>query len=74
MGDSELVIKQISGKYKVLSLNLVSLYDRVMDLLANMTKVTFTHIPREKNMAADRLANEAIDEYQANSRAAWQNV
>ena len=74
MGDSELVIKQISGKYKVLSLKLVPLYDRVMDLLANMTNVSFQHIPREKNIAADRLANEAIDEYQINSMTAWQNV
>jgi ribonuclease HI/deoxyadenosine/deoxycytidine kinase len=61
LGDSQLVIKQINKEYKVVSLNLVPLYNAVVALLNKFDSYTLKHIPREENKEADKLANEAID-------------
>lgn len=58
--DSELVIKQLKGEYKVRSQNLLSLFEYVEKLCAKFSHVSFIHINREKNELADRLANKAI--------------
>lgn len=59
--DSELVVRQIEGAYKVKNEGLRTLYQEAMQLLRNFGKYTIAHIPREKNKRADQLANLAID-------------
>lgn len=59
--DSELMVKQMSGVYKVKSEAILPLYDKVRQLLSKFSNVTFEHVRREKNREADRLANEALD-------------
>jgi ribonuclease HI len=56
-GDSQLVIKQVTGEYKVKSINLVSLYRQVQELIKNFDYIEFKHILRDKNKRADELAN-----------------
>lgn len=60
--DSELLVKQLNGEYKVKNPDLLQLFFRVKELLGLFEKVSIKHIPREKNKRADKLANEAIDE------------
>ncbi len=59
--DSELMVRQIRGEYRVKNEGLKKLYKGVMELLKNF-KYRFYHIRREKNKIADQLANLAIDE------------
>ena len=59
--DSELLIKQLNGEYKVLDEKIQSLFLRVWNLKIDFGKVKFVAIPREKNQAADKLVNEALD-------------
>ena len=56
--DSELVIKQLNGEYKVKDVNLRNL-KRKIDELSKHLEVTFEHIPREKNEEADALSKAA---------------
>ena len=65
-GDSNLVIKQIKGEYLVKSELLLPLYNKAMKLLYNFNSYQLIHIRREKNGRADKLANEAVDEYLKN--------
>jgi ribonuclease HI len=60
--DSELVARQISGRYRVKHPDLKPIHARVMDLLHAFTTYTVGHVPRERNLDADRLSNVAIDE------------
>lgn len=60
--DSELLVKQINGLYKVRNEGLKPLYARVKDLIARIGSVEVEYIPRAKNKEADALANKAIDE------------
>ena len=60
-GDSELVVKQIKGFYRVKSDNLKPLYRAAMDLVMEFDSFEISNIPREENGAADALANEAMD-------------
>ena len=60
--DSELVARQISGRYRVKHPDLKPIHARVMDLLRGFTTYTVGHVPRERNLDADRLSNVAIDE------------
>ena len=59
-GDSQLVIRQIQGTYKVKSSNLVLLYKMTIDLLSTFNNVTINHVYRNNNYRADELANIAI--------------
>ena len=59
--DSELVVKQMRGEYKIKHPNLQPLAAQVQQLTGAFKSVSFTHIPREKNADADALANEAMD-------------
>jgi formyltetrahydrofolate-dependent phosphoribosylglycinamide formyltransferase len=61
LSDSELVIRQIHGQYKVKSDNLRELFVQVMERLASFQSWKATHILREKNQEADSLANRAVD-------------
>lgn len=63
--DSELVVKQMRGEYKVKDKTLRTLHAKVRELLAaHFPHATFTHVPREENYEADRLVNEALDSAQ----------
>jgi ribonuclease HI len=59
--DSKLVIEQMKGAWKVKHPNMKPLQRRAGELASGFKSVSFTHIPREKNSYADRLANEAMD-------------
>ncbi len=59
--DSELLARQFHGQYKVKDSSIKFLYTFVRHLLRGFDKVTVTHVPREQNKTADRLANEALD-------------
>lgn len=59
--DSELVVKQITGKYKVKEPELKILVMEVLRLCNKFARVDFKHVPREKNKLADKLMNEALD-------------
>ena len=54
--DSELVVKQIKGLYKVKNQGLRPIYESVMKLLRSFSKYTVSHVPREKNTVADGLS------------------
>lgn len=58
--DSELVVKQIKGSYRVKKAALKPLHQRVMKLQSSLDSFTIRHIPREQNTEADRLANQAL--------------
>jgi ribonuclease HI len=60
--DSELLVKQMKGVYRVRSAGLQPLYDEARALARAIGRVTFEHVRREFNKDADRLANEAMDE------------
>lgn len=58
--DSELVVKQLNGQYKVKKTTLRPLYQKVVRLIGSLKAFSITHIPREQNREADRLANKAL--------------
>jgi ribonuclease HI len=58
--DSELMIRQLNGRYKIKSVGLRPLYLEAAKLLAQFETVSLKHIPRELNAAADKLANDAV--------------
>ena len=58
--DSKLVVEQLNGNYKVKDQDLGKLFIKIFNLKQTFKKVTFTHVPREKNTEADKLVNEAI--------------
>ena len=61
--DSELMVKQMNGQYKVKHADLRPLYEEASDLARQFkTRVTIKHVRREQNQDADRLANLAMDE------------
>ncbi|MCD4813840.1 ribonuclease HI family protein [bacterium] len=60
--DSELVVKQLRGEYKVRHPGLQPLWYQARQMLTRFSKWNLAHIPREMNKEADRLVNEAIDE------------
>jgi len=65
--DSELIVKQITGLYKVKQDHLKILKSEIVSLIENLRKtgnlkiITFSHVLREKNKLADKLVNEALD-------------
>ncbi len=58
--DSELVVRQINGRYRVKKEALKLLYQRVKELQGRLEGFTIRHIPRQQNKEADRLANRAL--------------
>ncbi|MFC1970963.1 ribonuclease HI family protein [Chloroflexota bacterium] len=59
--DSELVVKQINGRYKVKNVALRPLYQKAVQLIGSLEGFSITYIPREQNAEADKLANKALD-------------
>ena len=60
--DSELLVKQMRGEYRVKHPGLQPLYEEAKTMCRQIGRVTFEHVRREQNKEADRLANEAMDE------------
>lgn len=58
--DSELVFRQLNGSYKVKNEHLKFLFDQVQHLKRGFQDVAITHIPREQNKEADKLATTAL--------------
>lgn len=59
--DSELVVKQLNGVYKLNNPRMRALAEKTKITALEFAHVSYTHIPREKNSEADALYNEAID-------------
>ncbi len=60
--DSELVVKQLSGQYRVRSPQLAPLHRQAVSRMRQFDKVLVVHVPREQNRGADALANRALDD------------
>lgn len=65
--DSELVVRQMRGEYRVKDAKLKPLFAEAQQLAGQFRPITFQHVPREKNAVADTLVNRAIDD-QAKTR------
>ena len=59
--DSELLVRQVQGHYRVKSLDLKPLHERALKLSRGFEFFEIAHVPREKNREADRLVNAALD-------------
>jgi len=59
--DSELVVKQINGQYKIKNTILRPLYQKVVQLIGALESFSIVYVPREQNTEADALANKALD-------------
>ena len=59
--DSQLLVRQLQGVYKVKAEGLIELFKQAQALVKNFKKCQFEHIPREENTIADHLANRALN-------------
>ncbi|OGD63162.1 hypothetical protein A2215_01740 [Candidatus Berkelbacteria bacterium RIFOXYA2_FULL_43_10] len=60
--DSQLVVEQINGNFKIKNEGIKGLIDQIRALLSDLkANISFIHIPREKNKLADKMVNNAID-------------
>jgi ribonuclease HI len=64
--DSELLVRQLAGRYRVKSPGLQPLFREASALLARFARSSVSHVPRERNREADALANQAVDERSSN--------
>ena len=64
--DSQLIARQLGGKYKIEEEKLFPLFIKIWNLKMDFGDIVFTEIPREQNKEADKLANEAIDAQKEN--------
>ncbi len=69
--DSELVVKQLNGQYKVRHVDMIPLYEQVQKLRSAFDHITFSHILRSKNAKADKLVNEAIDKHTGKQKRSY---
>lgn len=60
--DSELLVRQMTGVYRVKNDNIIPLYHVAQELIKRLGHVSFQHVYREQNSQADRLCNEALDD------------
>ena len=60
--DSELVVRQVAGSYRVKHPSMIPLHREALALMRQLDEVRVTHVRREQNKDADRLANRALDE------------
>ncbi len=63
--DSRLLVEQLAGRFKVKNPTLQQLHREARALAAAFDRVTYEHIPRERNTEADRLANLGVDAWLA---------
>ena len=66
--DSQLLIHQLTGVYRVKTPHLVPLHSEVVRLARGFASIRFEHVRRERNTEADRLANEGVDAWLAGRR------
>ena len=59
--DSELIVRQLNGQYRVKDAKIVPLHAKARHLLRSFDEATITHVRREQNKEADRLVNAALD-------------
>jgi ribonuclease HI len=62
LADSELMVKQLNGRYRVKSPHLLPLWRQALQILEQFEAYAVIHVPREKNRLADEVANQAIDQ------------
>jgi ribonuclease HI len=74
LSDSELMVNQMTGRYKVKNEGLRPLYEQARALAERFDSVTFRHVRREENGRADRLCNEALDGVKSGAAAARAKV
>jgi ribonuclease HI len=67
--DSELLVRQLNGQYRVRDPKLQMLFERARSLLRHFDRCTIVHVRREVNKAADKLANRGIDDALKNRHA-----
>lgn len=58
--DSELVVRQVTARYKVRNPRLIRYHRRILDLRGRFQEVVVRHVPRDENRLADSLANQAL--------------
>jgi ribonuclease HI len=61
LSDSELLVRQMQGRYKVKSPGLIDLYNRARALVRKLEHFSIDHVLRESNREADRLVNQVLD-------------
>lgn len=61
--DSELMVRQLNGQYKVKAAHLIPLFKEAREALGRFKKVVVQHVRREENSLADALANQALDSF-----------
>lgn len=61
--DSELAVRQLNGEYKIENEELQPLWLKIWNLKIDFKKVTFAHVPRERNREADREVNRVLDSF-----------
>lgn len=67
--DSQLVVEQLNGNYKVKNQGLAPLYWQVRDLIVELEgRVMFKYVPRSQNKKADRLVNKVLDNYRKDAQ------
>ena len=69
--DSELLVRQINGQYRVKSPTLRVLHRRALQLLSEFSNVEVTHIRRQENLDADNLVNQELDKFCRLEQARW---
>jgi ribonuclease HI len=63
VGDSELIVRQVRGEYRVKDPGLRELHTRVLEALGEFDRWSIRHVRREENSRADHLVNEALDSH-----------
>lgn len=61
LSDSELVVRQLNGRYRVKNAALRELYEKVVKLAGSLEQFSIRHVPRTRSAEADGLANQALD-------------
>jgi ribonuclease HI len=61
VGDSELIVRQVKGEYKVKDATMRELHGQALRALRSFDRWSIRHVRRDENAAADRLVNEALD-------------
>jgi ribonuclease HI len=63
--DSQLLIYQLTGRYRVKTSHIVPLHREVLAQARRFEEIVYEHVPRERNKEADRLANQGVDAWLA---------
>ncbi len=69
--DSQLVVRQIKGEYKVRNERMKPFYEMAISLIRNIDNFNINHVKRSENSEADKLANEAMDSKKLNINYYW---